>query len=231
MGERGRARWRITWDAPGISADAEAWSGGKHQTKQLYMYKGEPWRRPGRPLPPNPAPPEVEMRWLSAAEWQGTPSLLPHPQALIAERFAEGDRCLVMHRRDDAELLYHLWMGTSGSWTDWIGARIVPPDGYALVFDVWTHPDWRRGTLHIPGATAATRALDDLGLRGMVAGVEAHEVIPFARMYARAGLGFMWPYEVIVWHRLGPLSWHRTVEPDAQLVERCAEIRRRYEEP
>lgn len=231
MGGRGRAPWHRTREALATTAGAEAWSGGIHRTKHLYMYKGEPWRRAGHLVPPNPPPPEVEMRWLSATDPEGSLSLLPHAEALIRERFADGDRCLVMHRRDNAELLYHLWMGTSGSWTDWIGARVVPPGGYALVFDVWTHPDWRRGTLHIPGATAVTRALDDLGLRGMVAGVEAHEVVPFARMYARAGLGFMWPYEVIVWHRLGPLSWHRRVEPDGQLVERCAAIRRRYEEP
>ncbi len=227
----GRAPWRRTRAALATTAGAEAWSDGIHKTKRLYMYKGEPWRRPDRPLPPNPPPADVEMRWLSAAEWEASPSLLPRPEALIRERFAAGDRCLVIHRRDDAALVYHRWMGTAGSWTDWIGARVVAPDGYALVFDVWAHPDWRRGTLHVAGATAVTRALDDLGLRGVAAGVEAHEIVPFARMYARAGLGFMWPYEVIVWHRAGPLSWHSRAQPDAQLVERCAEVRRRYEEP
>jgi len=171
------------------------------------------------------------MRWLSAAEWERAPALLPRPQTLVRERFAAGDRCLVMRRRDGGELVYHLWLTTAGSWTAWIGARVVPPAGYGLVFDVWAHPDWRRGMLHIPGAAEVARALDDLGLIGMTAGVEHHEIVPFARMYARAGLGFISPYEVLVWHRLGPLSWHRRIRPEAQLVQSCAEIRRRHEEP
>lgn len=206
-------------------------AGAIHRTKHLYMYRGEPWRRPGQPVPANPPPPDVEMRWLQAAEWERTPPLLPHPAALVRQRFADGDRCLVIQRRDGGELVYHLWLSRVGAWTEWIGARVVPPDGYVLVFDVWTHPDWRSGRLHIPGATEVARSLDDLGLRGMVAGVEEQEIVPFARMYARAGLGYIAPYEVIVWHRLGPLSWHRRVAPAEQLVERCAEIRRRYEEP
>ena len=206
-------------------------AGAIHRTKHLYMYRGEPWRRPGRPVPANPPPPDVEMRWLAAPEWERSPSLLPQPETLVSRRFADGDRCLVIHRRDSGELVYHLWLSTAGAWTEWIGARVVPPAGYALVFDVWTHPDWRSGRLHIPGATEVARSLDDFGLRGMVAGVEEQEVVPFARMYARAGLGYISPYEVIVWHRVGPLSWHRRVAPAEHLVERCAEIRRRYEEP
>jgi hypothetical protein len=171
------------------------------------------------------------MRWLEAAEWERTPSLLPRPAALVSQRFADGGRCLVVRRRDSGELVYHVWLSTAGAWTEWIGARVVPPDGYALVFDLWTHPDWRSGRLHIPGATEVARSVDDLGVRGMVAGVEEQEVVPSARMYARAGLGHISPFEVIVWHRLGPLSWHRRVPPGEQLVERCAEVRRRYEEP
>ena len=207
-------------------------AGRIRETKHLYLYRGEPWRRGGDdPVRANPPPPDVEMRWLSAAEWERSPSLLPRPEEVVSRRYADGGRCLVMQRRDSGDLVYHLWLSTSGAWTDWIAARVVPPDGYALVFDVWAHPDWRRGRLHIPGAAEVARALDDLGLRGMVAGVEEHEVVPFARMYARAGLGSIEPYEVLVWHRLGPLSWHRRAEPGEHLVERCAEVRRRYEEP
>ncbi len=73
IGERGRAPWRRTRDALATTAGAEAWSGGIHRTKRLYMYKGELWRRPGRPVPPNPPPPDVEMRWLAAAEWERAP--------------------------------------------------------------------------------------------------------------------------------------------------------------
>jgi hypothetical protein len=203
-------------------------AGAIYRTKHLYMYRGEP---SGQPVPAHPPPPDVAMRWLEFAEWERTPSLLPHPAALVRQRFADGDRCLVIHRRDTGELLYHLWLSTAGAWTQWIGARVVPPDGYVLVFDVWTHPAWRRGRLHIPGATEVARSIDDLGVRGMVAGVEEQEIVPFARMYARAGLGYISPYEVIIWHRLGPLSWHRRAAPAEQLVERCAEVRRRYEEP
>ena len=208
---------------------------GLRQTWPLYMYRVDAadslWHRRGEPVPANPPPPEVEMRWLSAAEWESGPSLLPAPERLVSQRFTEGGRCLIMKRRDSGELVYHLWVATSGAWIGWIGARVVPPAGYALVFDVWAHPDWRRGRLHIAGATEAARAINDLGLRGMVAGVEEHEVVPFARMYARAGLGFVLPYEVLVWHRLGPLSWHRRLQPGDYLLERCAEIRLRYEEP
>ncbi len=210
-------------------------AGRWRQTWHLYLYRAEiadaPWRRRGEAVPENPPPPEVEMRWLSAAEWESAPSLLPTREAVVRRRFAEGGRCLIMQRRDSGELVYHLWLSTAGAWTDWIGARLVPPDGYGIVFDVWAHPAWRRKMLHVPGASEASRAIYDLGLRGMIAGVEEHEIVPFARMYARAGLGFIAPYEVLVWERLGPLSWHRRTRPGAQLVESCAEIRRRHEEP
>jgi hypothetical protein len=206
--------------------------GGIHRTKHLYLYRGEPWRRGGdTAVRANPPPSDVDMRWLSAAEWERSPSLLPIPENVASERFADGARCLVIQRRDGGDLVYHLWLSTAGAWIDWIAARVVPPDGYVLVFDVWAHPDWRRGRLHIPAAAEVARALGDLGLRGMAAGVEEHEVVPFARMYARAGLGFIVPYEILVWHRLGPLSWHRRTQPAAHLVESCADIRRRYEEP
>ena len=203
-------------------------AGRIHRTKHLYMYRGH---TPDTPLPAHPPPPEVQMRWLSADEWERAPALLPTPEGVVRRRFADHGRCLVMHHRDTGELVYHVWVSPSGEWTDWIGGRVEPPSGYGLVFDLWAHPHWRRGKLHIPGATEVARVLDELGLRGMVAGVEEHEIVPFARMYARAGLGFISPYEVIVWHRLGPLSWHRRAPPQAQLVERCDEIRRRYEEP
>ena len=208
---------------------------GIRQTWLLYMYRGDladaPWHRRGEPAPANPPPPEVEMRWLAAAEWESSPSLLPTPEYLVGRRFADGGRCLIMQRRDSGELVYHLWLSPAGAWIGWVGARVVPPDGYGLVCDVWAHPAWRAGRLHIPGATEVSRALVDLGLRGMVAGVEEHEVVPSALMYARAGLGFVSPYEVLVWHRLGPLSWHRRALPEAHLLEGCAEIRRHHEEP
>jgi hypothetical protein len=206
-------------------------AGAIHRTKHLHMYRWEASSRAGRPVPATPPPPEVEMRWLQAAEWERTPSLLPRPAPIVSRRFADGGRCLIIHQRDSGELVYHVWLSTAGAWTDWIGARVVPPTGYALVFDLWAHPEWRTGRLHIPGATEVARSADDLGVRGMVAGVEEQEVVPSARMYARAGLGYIAPYEVVVWHRLGPLSWHRRVPPTEQLVERCAQIRRRYEEP
>ncbi len=171
------------------------------------------------------------MRWLSADEWERAPALLPGPEPLVRERFADGGRCLVMQQRDSGALVYHLWLSTAGAWTGWIGARVFPPEGYALVFDVWAHPDWRRGRLHIPGATEVARVLHDDGFGlGMVAGVEVQELDPFARMYARAGLGFIAPYEVLVWHRVGPLSWHRRAPPEAHLIATCAQTRRRYEE-
>lgn len=209
--------------------------GGLRQTKHLYMFRWEleeaPWRRAAQPVPVNAPPPEVEMRWLSAAEWAASPALLPTPARRVEERFAGGGRCLVMRRRDSGELVYHVWLSTSAAWTDWIGGRVAPPGGYALVFDAWAHPAWRAGRLHIPGATEITRALDELDLPGAVAGVEEREIVLYARMYARAGLGYIAPYEVIVWHRLGPLSWHRRARPGAHLVEGCAAIRRRHEEP
>lgn len=208
---------------------------GRRQTWRLYLFRGDRadtlWRRRGWPAPSHPPPPEVEMHWLSAAEWERAPSLLPTPERRVRERFGEGARCLIMQRRESGELVYHLWLTTTGAWIGWIGARVAPPEDFALVFDVWADPRWRRGRLHIPGATEVARVIDSLGLQGMVAGVEAHEVVPSALMYARAGLGFMAPYEVILWHRLGPLSWHRRAPPPAHLVERCAEIRRRHEEP
>jgi hypothetical protein len=149
----------------------------------------------------------------------------------VRRRFADGGRCLIMQRRDGGELVYHLWVSRAGAWIGWIGAEVVPPPDYGLVFDVWAHPAWRIGRLHIPGIAQVSRAIDDLDVRGMVAGVEEHEIIPSALMYARAGLGFISPYEVLVWHRLGPLSWHRRARPAAHLIEACADIRRRYEEP
>jgi len=204
-------------------------AGGMRQTKHLYMYR---WHRPEVPVPGHPPPPEVQMRWLAAAEWERAPSLLPKPAKVVSRRYADGGRCLVMQKRDTGELVYHVWVSTAAVWTDWIGGRVKPPDGYGLVFDLWADPAWRRGRLHIAGAAAVARVADDGGgLRGMVAGVEEHEIVPYARMYARAGLGFISPYEVIVWHRVGPLSWHRRAQPEAHLVESCAEIRRRYEEP
>jgi hypothetical protein len=136
-----------------------------------------------------------------------------------------------MQRRDDGELVYHLWVSTAPTWTDWIGGVVAPLDGHVLVFDLWAHPDWRRGRLHLAGTAAVARLLNELGLDGMVAGVEEQEIVPYARMYARAGLGFIVPYEVIVWHRDGERSWHDRAQPEAHLVESCADIRRRYEEP
>jgi len=201
---------------------------GFRRPKHLYMYR---WHRPAAPVPPHAPPPEVEMRWLPAAEWERSPSLLPKPENVVSRRFADGGRCLVMQHRDSGDLVYHVWISTAAVWTEWIGGRVAPPDGYGLVFDLWAHPDWRRGKLHIAGATEVARMPDELAVRGMVAGVEEQEIVPYARMYARAGLGFIEPYEVIVWHRAGPLSWHRRREPEAHLLERCADIRRRHEEP
>lgn len=202
--------------------------GGLRQTKRLYMYRGQ---RRVAPLPAHPPPPDVQMRWLAPAEWEAVPALLPRPEPVVSRRFADGGRCLVMQRRDNGELVYHLWLSTAPTWTDWIGAVVAPPDGHGLVFDLWAHPDWRRGRLHLPGTAAVARVLDELGLRGMVAGVEEHEIVPYARMYARARLGFIVPYEVIVWHRDGQRSWHDRAQPETHLVESCADIRRLYEEP
>ncbi len=201
--------------------------GGFLPAKHLYMFR---WQRPDLPLPAHPPPADVEMRWLSPAEWEAAPALLAKPAEVVSRRFADGGRCLVMQRRDSGELVYHLWVATAPTWTDWIGGIVAPLDGHGLVCDLWAHPDWRRGRLHLPGAAAVTRVHDELGLRGMVAGVEEHEIVPYARMYARAGLGFIVPYEVIVWHRDGERSWHDRAEPEAHLVESCADIRRRYEE-
>jgi hypothetical protein len=197
-------------------------------TKHLYMFR---WSPPDAPVPAHPPPADVDMRWLSVAEWERDPSLLPHPEAVPRERFAEDSRCLVMHRRDTGDLVYHVWVTRVGAWTDWIGGRVEPPEGHGLVFDLWAHPDWRRGRLHLPGAAAVARSPGELGLVGMVAGVEEHEIVPYARMYARAGLGFIVPYEVIVWHRDGREPLHDTRRPEAHLLESCAAIRRRYEEP
>lgn len=168
------------------------------------------------------------MRWLPAAEWERSPSLLPTPAELVRRRFDEGARCLVMQARDSGQLLYHLWLSTSGAWIGWIGARVVPPAGCALVFDTWAHHDWRRGRLHMPGACEVGRLVHEEGLTGMVAGVEADELLPSVSMYARPGLGCIAPYEIFVWHRLGPLSFHRSVRPPEQLLRKCADLHRRH---
>ena len=202
--------------------------GEVHRSKHLYMFSLHP---PVTPVPAHPPPSEVEMRWLSAAEWQRCPSLLPKPEEVVRERYADGGRCLVMQRRDGGELVYQVWVSPSAVWTDWIGGPVTPPDGHGIVFDLWAHPAWRRGRLHLPGGAAVIRLHVDLGLHGLVAGVEEHEIVPYARMYARAGLGWVVPYEVVVWHRDGPRSWHDTRQPEAHLVESCEQIRRRYEEP
>ncbi|MCI0749831.1 MAG: hypothetical protein L0Y32_04715 [Nevskiales bacterium] len=201
-------------------------------TRRLYLYRSDltetGWYRRAAP-PPAPALPDgITRQWLTREQWEQTPAVLPTAAARVTERYTEGGRCLILQHAT-AGTVYHLWLSTAGAWMDWIGARITPPSGHGLVFDVWAHPDWRSGTLHRIGAAQACQTLRQLGMQGVAAGVEAHEILPFAHVYARAGLGFIVPYEVRVWHRWIGLSWHRQASAPRQLIEGCAMLRRQYE--
>ena len=200
--------------------------------RRLYLYQCDltetAWYQADKPAPRPALPARLTTDWLKADTWRSCPHCFPFPPEIAQQRFEEHALCYAIWDGDREALIYHLWLSASGSWINWIGARLVPPARHCLIFDAWVHPDWRGHELHLHGAAAVCDGAVALGLPRIIAGVEYHEVIPFARMYARLGLGLIEPYEVLV-HEEGPqISHHHLELPERELVEACCALRRKY---
>jgi hypothetical protein len=198
-------------------------------TRRLYLWRCDLTRSAwyaGAPVPAPALPADVRQRWLTRQDWEANPQCLPTDAQRVRERFAAGGRCFVLEHADGT-LLYHLWVSRAGTWIDWIDARVAPPPNGTLVFDVWTREDRRGGVLHLIGAAQACEAARDWQAPWIAAGVEAHEVLPFARMYAHAGIGLIEPYDVLTWYQLLGFGWHGRAAVPAELRDRTAALGRR----
>lgn len=198
----------------------------------LHFFSGDiretRWFREGAPAPAIPIPPRLRMDWLAEEAWRANPGLFDRPEALIAERFRSGARCLAAVDQDSGALAYHLWVTDRGAWVDWIFQYVEVPEDHLLIFDVWVHPDHRGGNLHWAGVSAACAEAARRGRMHICAGVEGHEFYANAMKCARTGIGLIRPYRQVLGIRV--LGWTRHIRsgPSPALAEFSERLRAKY---
>ncbi|MCH7957835.1 MAG: hypothetical protein IIB63_09805 [Proteobacteria bacterium] len=173
-------------------------------------------------------PDNVSMRWLPCEEWRSTPEKLETAPETVAQRYQNGDRCLIALDNDSGQVIYHLWVSDVGAYTPWIFKFIDTRPGHLMVFDVWAHPDHRGGKLHWAGASMAAQEAQRLGRTGIYAGVEEHEFFLFAAKYAGFGLVLIVPHASIIGIKVFGLKMHFDGTPPPGLVAFSRKLRARY---
>lgn len=203
------------------------------RTRRLLLHRGDfrrcAWYRDRRPPPAPPKPAGLSFTWLEERAWRERPGQVVCAPGLAGQRFAQGGRCLVGIDEHGATA-YEMWVLRGGSWTDWIGALVTPPPGYALFAGAWTRPDHRQKWVMRYGGVLGFAEVVRLGLHGMYAGIEEPQVLRRAERNAKSGLFALEPDRVLVHRQWLGLSWHSSEAPDPELVRACAATVARYPE-
>ena len=186
------------------------------------------WYLDGQPPPHVSVPGHVDMRWLSFADWRADKAILDTPAETVARRFSRGASCLVGWDGQDQRVIYHLWVSERGTYTPWIFKVLEPLAEHLIIFDVWAHPDYRGKNVHWAGASMACEEVVRSGAKGICAGLEAHEFLPFATKYASFGLGLITPYASILGFKLFGLKAHFHRPPPERLCAFGCKLHARY---